>query len=200
MTLTAAGRHPVVMPSRVELVRDLDQLVAARFGRRAVDRLKGQVESEARRRAPAAKVWTTAHDEQVRLSHRLTNGQTIPANLRFRLPKVVYVHKGRDPHGNALDPAGGWKLTEGHDLGRFPRDSDLPVHQTVNCRCQSVPLPGVVAASIHAGPTTVTAVRAHAEVSTRFPRAAESENGTSGDPAARFMSGAVAAVAARLRR
>jgi hypothetical protein len=161
--------------------------MAATVGRRATDRLKRQVEEEARRRAPGAKMWVTEQDERVRPSHQDADKQTIPDNLRFQLPKVANTRRGE------------WRRIPGFDLARFPRDPGLPVHQTVRCRCVAVALPEALAVSIHAGATEIQGAQARAEVATRFNRAAEAEHGTSHDTGGHFMSGAVRAVAARLR-
>jgi hypothetical protein len=175
--------------------------VIRRIVRPHVDRLKEDVAEGARRRAPDARVWITREDERVRISHEDAHGQTIPANLRFKLKAVVYVHKGRGPHGKAVNPAGGWEFIPGRvDLARRPRDRALPVHQRANCRCQAVTLAGVFARSIHAGPTIVEGLRVTAQVETRFNRAAESEFGTAEDAPARFMRGALDEASRRYRR
>jgi hypothetical protein len=187
------------MATRVELTPDLDRKMAD-LAARAVDQLTGQVQDAARKLAPDGKIWVTAHDERVRISHARADGQLIPDNLRYRLPAVYYVRKGRGPDGKAANPGGGWKAIEGRfDLARRPRDEALPVHQSVNCRCASVAVAGAIARSIHRTPVALAATRASAEVYTRFPRAAESEFGTSGDVGAHFMAGALREVAARLR-
>lgn len=189
------------MATRVDLDRDLDRVVAERIAGPAVARLAEQVQRAAQRLAPDAKTWVTAHDERVRYSHRETDTQMVPENLRYLLPAVVYVPKGRGRDGKAINPGGGWRPVPGRtDPARVPRDPDLPVHQRVNCRCRSVTVPGVIARSIRLGPVEVTAVAASAQVFTRFPRAAEAEFGTSGDRGAHFMGGAVREVAARLPR
>lgn len=177
---------------------DLD-LVMARRAANIVDRLKQDVQTEARRRAPAAKRWVTRHDNRVRHWHVLTNGQTIPANLRYRVQRVKYLRKGKDKHGKAINPAGGWKILEGqYDLGRAPHDPALPIEQTINCRCRSVVIPELVALSIHTTVTHIEGKRAVAEINCFFPRAAESEFGTSEDRPARFMRGAIEEVTRRL--
>lgn len=174
------------MATRVELIRDLDSVIAARIARPAVERLTAQVAAEARARAPAAKTWVTAGDERVRRSHRDTDGQTIPANLRYKLPKMEYVRNV------------GYVQISGVDLARLPGDPALPVHQAINCRCQSVEVAGAIARSIRSTHVTLSGTRVTAQVYTDFHRAAESEFGTSGDQAAHFMAGAVRAAAARL--
>lgn len=179
----------------------LDAYIARTVGERAVNRLKDDVTAGARRRAPDGKVWTTMMDPEVRPSHRDAQGQLIPANLRYRLRRMVYMHKGRGPDGKALNPAGGWKLGAAglYDLAREPRDPELPDEQRIRCRCESGTVPGAVARTIAAGRTQVQGTRVVAEVDTRFPRAAESEFGTSRDKAALFMTGGAREAAARLR-
>lgn len=189
------------MATRVELNRNLDQIIAARIGRAAADRLAEQVRDEAARRAPDGKIWVTAHDERVRYSHAETDGQLIPENLRYRLPAMEYIRKGRGPDGKAINPAGGWRPVPGQvDLARRPRDRALPVHQAINCRCGSVIVPGAVGRSIKTTPAVLAGAAAQARVYTRFPRAAEAEFGTGQDRGAHFMGGAVRDVGSRLRR
>ena len=185
---------------RVELSRRLEAAVAERVVRPVVERIAEDLREEAARRAPDGSRWETAEDERVRLSHAEADGQVVPDNLRFRLPAVAYVRKGRGRDGKALNPAGGWKLTAGWDLARRPGDPDLPLHQRVNCRCRAVRVPGAVASSIVAGPAVVEGARVTAQVWTEFPRAAESEFGTGGDRAARFMRGALEEVSRRYPR
>jgi len=177
---------------------DLDAIIAASVGRRAVERLKADTTDGARRRAPRAKTWVTARDEHVRPSHVSTDRQTIPDNLRYQLPRMIYLRKGRDEHGRAINPGGGYSETGGYDLAREPRDPKLPDDQRVRCRCQSVPLPDAVARSIHSTETLVLGSRVRAEVETWFNRAAESEFGTAEDTPARFMAGGAREAAARL--
>src|SRR4051812_48045185 len=105
---------------------DLDAVIARTVARRAVDRLKPDVESGAQRRSPEVHVWVTARDELVRPAHADADQQAIPGNLRFRLPRMIYVRKGRGPDGKAVNPAGGYRRTEGYDLARRPRDETLP--------------------------------------------------------------------------
>lgn len=187
--------------TRVELDRDLDQVVAVRVALPAAERLTERVQRAAQRLAPPAKLWVTAHDERVRYSHREADAQMIPANLRYLLPAVVYVRKGRNEHGKAMNPEGGWKPVPGrHDLARAPRDPELPIEQRINCRCASFELPGALARTIFTTPAVLRGAAAVAQVYTRFPRAAESETGTSRDRGAHFMAGALREVAAGMRR
>jgi hypothetical protein len=46
------------------------------------------VRDRAQRNAPDGKVWVTAHDERVRPSHVHADGQVVPDNLRYLIPKV----------------------------------------------------------------------------------------------------------------
>lgn len=174
---------------RVVLRKDLETMVAARLVRPKVERILDQMRGEAARRAPDAKTWITAEDERVRYSHEHTHGQTVPANLRYQLPKMTYVsHLGYLP------------VPGRYDLAREPRDPDLPDHQTENCRCESLPVPEIMGASIRASAVTVAGPRVTGEIYTRFPRAAESEFGTADDEAAYFMRGALVVAQAAFRR
>lgn len=180
---------------RVELRKDLDAVVA-RMVQPLVDRLTEDVAAEARRKAPAAKAWITADDERVRPSHADADGQTIPANLRFKLRKQVYIRGGgrgsRVPGHTALN-------AHAFDLAREPRDADLPAEQREGCRCIAVELPGLIARKVHASRAVVDGTRVWGRVEVRFTRIVESEHGTSKDEAARFMGAALDTVAARWR-
>lgn len=153
------------------MLRDLRARLAAGPVRRAVDKVTDRAEREVREHAPEAKEWETDGDEQVRPSHAAADRQSIPANLPYRLPKQTYLRKGED----AENPAGGWTLTPGWDLADRPRDPGLPVHQAVNCRCESRHLPGVIAAAVTRTPVTVGRGRVSATIRVSFPRIAESE-------------------------
>lgn len=180
--------------ARVELRHDLNAVVA-RMAAASVERLAREVAREGRERAPAAKVWISRDDERVRPAHADAHGQEIPGNLRYKLPKQVYVHGG----GRGSDISGHTELVPGVDLARKPRDPKLPLAQRVNCRCISVTLPGLIARRIYTGAVVVTGTRARAQVTVRFNRIVESEFGTSEDSASRFLGGAVDVVAARVR-
>jgi hypothetical protein len=166
------------MVSRFVPAPNLDATVAARYARPFVERLSGQMLRASRVYVPDAKVWVTVRDERVRHTHIETDGQTIPENLRYKIPST----KGA-----------------GTDLGRQPRDVALPLPNRINCRCASVPLPGLLAPTIHQVPTVLQGTRVTGGIESRFPRIAESETGTSGDTAARFMGRAINEVAAANR-
>jgi hypothetical protein len=182
--------------ARLVMRPDLDSFIARTVGTRVVDRLKRDIVDGAQRRAPDGKVWVTMLDERVRPSHADAHDQLIPANLRYQLTRMAYARKGR---GKAAAPIGGWTRSAGHDLAREPRDPNLPAEQRVACRCRSIPVPEAIARTIHADVTVFQGTRVSAQVSTPFPRAAESEFGTGGDQPARFMAGAANAAAAKLR-
>lgn len=163
---------------RFEPRAGLDEMIAQRVARPALARILTALRDDARKRAPDTRVWVTVRDERVRRTHFETDSQVIPGNLRFKLPKA----RG-----------------EGHDLARHPRDPDLPIEQRANCRCDDPTIPELLRESIHATDVTVIGTRASGSVETRFPRAAESENGTSEDKAAHYMLGALREISARLR-
>lgn len=146
--------------------------VAATIGRRLAAAAARAAAEGAQRRAPDAKVWVTAHDERVRREHVRADQQTIPANVRYRVLRP-------DTGDDANDVRTGYEEATG------PRDPNLSIGNRINCRCGSVPLPGVVAAGIHAGEVVVTGTRATVEVTCRFPAAPESERASGGG----FMAG-----------
>lgn len=165
------------MVSRFEPAPGLDARVAARIARPKVDRINESVRDAARRNAPPVRIWITMRDERVRHTHVLTDGQVIPDNLRFKMPAVTGV---------------------GHDLAKHPRDPSLPLEQRIHCRCEDPTVAGAIARTIHAFPSVLQGTRVVAQTETRFPRAAESENGNTNDPGAFFMRNALREVAARL--
>jgi len=165
--------------ARYEPPGDLDSQIASRVLAPVVRRALNNVVEGAQRHAPPVGVWITARDERVRHTHIATDSQAVPANLRFQLPQIS---------------------GDGYDLARAPRDPDLPIGQSINCRCMVGTLPRLLADSIQAGPVQVTGPRVRGEAFTRFPRAAESEFGnTTGDEAARFMGRGLQEAAARMR-
>ena len=171
--------------TRFVVAPDLDALVAHRDLAAHVAHLLDRLQDEARRNAPDAHVWITVRDERVRPTHRRTDGQTIPANLRFIL------HGGE--RGNDADD----EIREAADeYARWPRDPDLSIGNRINCRCASVDIKGLVAASIHQTPVEVLGTRARGEVWSRFNRVIDSEFGTAQDPPGRWMGRAVDTVAA----
>jgi hypothetical protein len=172
--------------SRFVVNPNLEAEVAARILRPLVDQATDRVRDGARAGAPPVKVWLTARDERVRPSHVRTDGQAIPANLRYKVP--------RPDVGNDV----GDERT-GHELAREPRDPSLSIGNRANCRCASVLVPGMLGETIHAEPAVVIGPKVTGTVYTRFPRAAESELGTTDDEAAHFMRNAAIAEAQRHR-
>lgn len=162
---------------RFEARKGLDEEIARRIVAPRVRRALDMLQDAAQGNAPAVKTWVTMRDERVRPSHFEADTQTIPANLRFRL--------------RAADG--------GVDLARHPRDPDLPAAQAANCRCTDPETPHLLSESIHSTHVSVAGTRVDGSVETRFPRAAESEFGTSEDEAAHFMTNALREVALRLR-
>ncbi len=182
--------------TRTRIRSDLAARLAAGPVRRIVEDVAEDIAQQARENAPPAKVWQTDADEHVRPSHAAAHGQTIPANIPFRLERMVYERKGRRPDGRAVNQAGGWKTVDGWDVADRPRDPRLPVHQSINCRCQMATVPGLVAAGITAGPAAVRGTRVSATVTARFERAGESEFAEQGGG---WLASAARTVAARSR-
>lgn len=164
---------------RFEPAAGLDVKVAQRFAAPYLSRVLDMLEDAAKANAPGTRVWITMRDERVRRTHFDADAQMIPANLRF---KVEHPSKPGQ-----------------YELARHPRDPALSVENSINCRCDDPTLPHPLRDSIHQTQVTVTGTRVSGSVETRFPRAAESEFGTSEDEAARFMSNALRDVALRLK-
>lgn len=183
--------------TRVRLTPGLAQRLAAGPIRRDVERFTDAVTREAKDRAPDAKTWETHEDEKVRPSHAHAHGQTIAENLSYELAAMEYIRKGRGPDGKAINEAGGWKTTDGVDLAREPRDPELPLHQRVECRCESIPAGPLLAEATRTLPTRVKGSRVEAGVECVFRRVGEAEFGNHRDDGAHFLGGAGEAVAAR---
>lgn len=195
--------------SRAELDAGLDAIVAATIARRALDRSAPNLLAGIQRECPPARQWQTAHDERVRHTHAEADGQTIPGNLRFILQRP---EAGPTVHGQAEHAA---HAAEGHHGGRtgniarkpqqygteqarYPRDENLSPGNKINCRCQAVTIGGLIAATMVVTNVEVAGTVARFEVSSRFPRLAESELGDGHDPGLHFMARALAEFAARL--
>lgn len=164
--------------ARFEPAAGLDTEVARRLGVPAIRRALDMLTDEAKRNAPPVRVWITMRDERVRRTHVETDAQAIPANLRYKMPATDGV---------------------GFDLARAPRDPDLPIAQRANCRCDETTLDSALRESIHSTGVDHTGTIVTGTVETRFPRAAESEFGTTRDSAAHYMTNALREVALRLR-
>jgi hypothetical protein len=168
------------MAARFEPRRGLDAEIAVRIVQPKVRRVLDALKDEAQRRAPETRTWVTMRDEVVRPTHVSTDGQTIPANLRFKVEKPGGVGE--------------------YELARHPGDTALSPANRYNCRCDDPTIPHLLRQSIHASNVTVSGTVVSGEVYTEFPRAAESEFGNPGeDEAAHFMTGALVEIAARLK-
>lgn len=165
--------------ARFEPRAGLDEEIALRVGKPAINRVLDMLQDASRRGAPPVKVWVTMRDERVRPSHFEADTQAVPANLRFKLRSADGV---------------GW------DHGRFPRDPDLPIGNRINCRCDAPEIENLLRDTIVSTGAQVRGTRVEGSVETRFPRAAESEFGTSQDTAAHFMTNALREVALRLNQ
>lgn len=166
----------------VTFAPDLDVQIAEQVVRPHLENALSMLHDAARRLAPDCKVWVSMRDPLVRTSHVATDGQTIPDNLRFILPRP-----------------GSSSTAAGSEMARQPRDPALSTGNAINCRCEPVPSPSPLRTSIHKTQVQVAGTRVYGEVYTEFPRAAESEFGTSQDQPAAFMSNALREVASRLQ-
>ncbi|MCG5214816.1 P-loop NTPase family protein [Streptosporangium soli] len=83
--------------AKATLSKGLVERLAAGPVRRKVEAVTVAAERETRDRAPDAKTWVTDGGENVRPAHAAVNGQTSPGNLSYKLPRMVYVRKGRGP-------------------------------------------------------------------------------------------------------
>jgi hypothetical protein len=163
--------------TRVEVHDDLAPKGALAV-RDAVDDIASRILDAARREAPDARVWVTAHDERVRQTHVDADAQIIPTNVRFILDKVGQT---------------------GHELARAPRDPMLSQANSINCRCVDVKVPGVIAASFRRTGVEVVGVRASARVYSDFPRVVESEFPSQGDSGGGWAARALNHVATQVR-
>jgi hypothetical protein len=173
--------------------------LAERAAAAVTDRVRAyadEVAAEVRRNAPGGKGWLTSHDERVRKSHAAVDALQhdpnlpgeIPDNLRYQLPKMTYVRRV------------GWEITGGYDLAREPRDPNLPPEQKMQCRCESVTLPGAVARATRTGDVSIQGQRVTTDVTVTYPRIAESEHPDSGDSGGGWFRRSALDVAARHRR
>ncbi|TMR97312.1 hypothetical protein EJK15_18750 [Nonomuraea basaltis] len=119
--------------TRARINPGLAKRLAAGVIRDKVERITEAVAKEAKDRAPDAKGWQATNGADARPSHRHADGQTIPANVPYQLPKMDYVRKGRDDDRRNPQGAGAWVLLTAVDLADRPRDPSLPLHQRINC-------------------------------------------------------------------
>ncbi|GHE31665.1 hypothetical protein GCM10017673_38020 [Streptosporangium violaceochromogenes] len=187
------------MSSRVRIKPGLAAQLAAGIVRRRVERVTEAAAAETRDRAPDGKRWVTQPSEHPRHWHAQMDGTTIPENVSYKVPRAVYVARGRDVRGKAVNAAGGWQAVPGWDLAARPRDPRLPDYQSLGCGCQSVPVPGALARATRTTPVVVSPGRVSASVVCEYSRVVEAEFGSSHDAGAHFMGVAARVVAARYR-
>ncbi|MEU6712943.1 hypothetical protein ABZ897_15795 [Nonomuraea sp. NPDC046802] len=185
--------------TKTRIAPGLAKRLAAGVIRDEVERITDAVAKEAKDRAPDTKRWVTTNGPDARPSHRHANGQTIPATVPYQLPKMEYIRKAGDDNRQKAQGPGGWVLRTAVDLADRPRDPQLPIHQRINCGCQSVIVPGVIAAATRALPTRVRGSKVSATVEVVFPRIAEAEFGTNDTPGSHFLSLSGSLVMARRR-
>ncbi|WP_186403817.1 hypothetical protein [[Actinomadura] parvosata] len=185
--------------TRARISPGLAKRLAAGVIRDKVERITEAVAEEAKDRAPAAKRWQATNGADARPSHRHADGQTIPATIPYRLPKMEYLRKDGDDRRRSDDGPGRWITLSAVDLADRPRDPGLPIHQRINCECQSVIVPGIIAAATRALPARVRGSRVSAAVEVVFPLIAEAEFGSNGSSGSHFLSLAGSLVMARRR-
>jgi hypothetical protein len=195
--------------SSVDLDAGLEAIVAATITRRYLDRVAPDLLAEVQRQSPDARQWQTHHDEKVRHTHAQADGQTIPANLRFILDKPQRGPTGRGQaehagheaeghHGGRTGNAAAKAGQAGTEQARWPRDENLSPGNKINCRCSAITIIGLIAATMEVTDVEVAGPAAKFEVSSRFPRLAESEFGDGQDPGLHFMARALDEFAGRL--
>ncbi|MEU4231087.1 hypothetical protein AB0F17_42920 [Nonomuraea sp. NPDC026600] len=185
--------------TKARIYPGLAKRLAAGVIRDKVERITEAVAEEAKDRAPDAKRWQTTNGADARPSHRHADGQIIPASVPYQLPKMEYVRKGGDDRRRSGTGPGRWVTLAAVDLADRPRDPSLPLHQRIHCECQSVIVPGVIAAATRALPATVRGSKVSAMVEVVFPRIGEAEFGTNDTPGSHFLSLAGSLVMARRR-
>lgn len=195
--------------SSAEISPDLEAAVARGPLRAWAERAARDLTLDAQRTAPPAKIWHTTGDDKVRPTHREADGQAVAVNVRFLLHKP---EAGPTAHGqaeHAAHAAGGHQggssgnvarkpLGAGTELAAEPRDERLSPGNKINCRCDAVPAPEMIAATVRPGPVEVAGTMVRFRVSTGFNRAAESEFGDGDTPGLRWMGRALNTFAARL--
>ncbi|MFD7830701.1 hypothetical protein [Streptomyces sp. MJM8645] len=123
--------------ARFEAVPGLEELVAAMVAPE-VGRIADQVADRARRLAPPTKQWVTVADDRVRHTHVQTEGQSVPNNLRFKVPSMDWDRKHRG--------------VGEYTYMKAPRDeSSRAVANLKNCRCTTTLDPKGVAHGINTG-------------------------------------------------
>lgn len=142
---------------RFEAVPGLDEIIAQKFVAPAIEDIVQSIRDAAARRAPDGKTWATVRDERVRPTHVDADMTLIPDNV----PYVLHKERG------------------GTETCDHPRDPSLSPENRYNCRCQSLPVAGVVAASLHTE-THVSGAQVTGRVYTDFERAGESESAREG--------------------
>lgn len=195
--------------SRADLRADLDAVVTAIIVRRWMDRAAPELLTDVQRECPPARQWETAHDERVRTTHAKADGQTIPGNLRFILDRPQAgptatgqasraAHGAEGHHGGQTGNVARKPEQAGTEMARYPRDPGLSPANRYNCRCETITIAGLIAATMTATDAEAAGTIARFAVSSRFPRIAESELGDGTDPGLHFMARALTEFAARL--
>jgi hypothetical protein len=142
----------------------LEELVAAMIAPQIHDIAK-EVEREAKRLAPPIKTWISMRDGRVRHTHKGTDGQKVPANLRFKIESMEWdrEHRGVGPN----------------TYMRFPKDeTSRAVVNILNCRCRVQFDKNGIAKHIKAGPAKVEGTKVVSVVSVKGEWVVAAEFGT----------------------
>lgn len=154
--------------------KNLDAKVAAHI-RPQVDDLAKEVERRAKDGAPGVKEWVTVGDAKVRHTHRATNGQQRPENLRFELPSTKWdMGEGRSASRGGVNIVG---PTTYFLKPRHPENESIAVVNHVNCRCHAVVDPEGLSRHMVRVPAVAEGAKVKAAVRLRAPGAIQAELG-----------------------
>ncbi|MFE2723902.1 hypothetical protein [Kitasatospora sp. NPDC059327] len=127
--------------ARFEAVPGLEELVAAMVAPE-IGRIADEVADRAKRLAPPTKQWVTVADDRVRHTHVQTEGQSVPNNLRFKVPSMDWDRRHRG--------------LGAHTYMKAPRDqTSRAVANIKNCRCHTMLDPVGISRGINSGPPIV---------------------------------------------
>ncbi|MFC5886844.1 hypothetical protein ACFP0N_17900 [Kitasatospora aburaviensis] len=111
-----------------------------------VGRIGDKIATQAKRLAPPTKQWVTVGDDRVRHTHVQTEGQTVPNNLRFKVPSMDWDRRHRG--------------LGAYTYMKAPRDqTSRAVANIKNCRCRTASDPAGISRGINTRPPVVAGNR-----------------------------------------